>query len=45
MTNTTNMKAQTIEHAQQPASNRIPTVVRPANQIPRPPASSQSRSN
>ncbi|GEM_PF-5542323 len=44
MVHYTTMNAHTIEHAQQPVSNRIEPTVRPANQIPRPPASSQSKS-
>ena len=39
----TTMQAQAIEHAQQPVNNRVEPIVRPANQIPRPPSARPSR--
>lgn len=41
----TTMQGQAIEHAQQPVNNRIEPTVRPANQIPKPPSDSPSRSS
>lgn len=41
----TTMQGQSIEHAQQPVSNRVEPTVRPANQFPKPPNASPSRSS